>query len=207
MDSNYCDINVILDRSGSMSVVREGLIKEFNSWVKGQRDLPGKCTLTLTQFDSEGTDILYESKDIKEVPGLEFVPRGSTPLMDAIGKAVASTKERYDSLYSWQRPGKVMFVVITDGQENASHEFKKDQVKALVEQQKKAGWEFIFLGVGIDAFAEASQYGFNAGTTRSYTGGVRGMSMAMNSLNIGTQSYRTKGVVELDDQQDIDKQN
>src|SRR5580765_28629 len=126
-----CEVVVLLDRSGSMSSIKKEMEGGFDQFVKEQRAVPGICVLTLVQFDSQGIDTVHEAKPIADVPALDLAPRGLTPLLDAVGQTITKTKARWDA----KKFSKLLFLVITDGQENASREFKKDQIKKLVEDQ------------------------------------------------------------------------
>lgn len=127
------EIVVVLDRSGSMACIANDTTGGFNAFVKEQREAPGEAFLTLAQFDNQ-YDIVHKQVPIEEVPDLSFHPRGGTALLDAIGRTINETKTRLAS----QRPGAdaVVFVVITDGEENSSREFKKDQIKSMIEERE-----------------------------------------------------------------------
>ena len=146
----------LLDRSGSMESCWDDTIGGFNSFVTDQKALGGK--LTLVQFDHEYY-VAYENIDLKNVAPLTretFKPRGSTALLDAIGKAIKSTSEVST------------LIILTDGDENASREYTKAHVKDLIEQKTKEAWTVMYLGANQDAFAEAGSMGIHAGNTVSY---------------------------------------
>lgn len=160
----------VLDKSGSMYGKVEDVIGGFNTMLKEQQKLHPDTILTLVLFDTE-YKIVYKDMKIIEVPELTkeiYSSSGMTALIDALGKAIVETKKNSGK-------DNVLFIIDTDGLENSSAEYKKDDVKKLVEEQQKAGWQFIFTGAGIDAFSEASSYGisatltFNRGDTSSHT--------------------------------------
>lgn len=169
----HCEIVVVLDRSGSMASIASDMKGGFDSMVEEQRKGVGSCNLTLIQFDSEAIETVYTSKPIAEVPPLQFIPRSSTPLLDAFGKALADTQARVTD-----KNTKVIMVVITDGHENSSTEWTRDRIKTIVEERTKDGWLFQFLGANIDSFKEGMSLGIARGQTLDYgatTKGVRAM--------------------------------
>jgi len=182
------EIIVVLDRSSSMASVQDETIGGFNAFVKEQKDAPGKAFLTLAQFDTD-YEMIHNQLPIEDVPSLQFRPRGMTALFDAVGRTINDTKERLDS----QRPGAdaVVFVIITDGAENMSREFKREQIRALIADRKeKDEWKFVFIGANQDSFNEAGGIGIDASGVLNYksTGvGTRGM---YESLSRGMSSYR-----------------
>lgn len=149
---NCTDITIVLDRSGSMNSVREDVIGGINSFLKDQDDDHGPVTVTLTQFDTH-YQIDYSGVPIKDVPMLDtstYVPRGGTALYDAIGRTINGVGERLAKLPESERPSKVIFVVYTDGADNASREFKKSQIYDMIKhQQEKYNWQMLFLGADI----------------------------------------------------------
>jgi hypothetical protein len=154
------DITILLDRSGSMASVKSDVEGGFARLLEEQRRVPGECALSLVQFDSEGIEPVYTARPIGEAPALALHPRGMTPLLDAVGQTIVATGERLAGMPESERPGRVLFVIITDGLENASREYSKAQVKHLVERQRgRYSWQFLYLGANVDAFAEAGAMG------------------------------------------------
>lgn len=152
------DLLVILDRSGSMQDARDDHEGGLRSFVKDQCELEGDVRLTLVQFDSQDAcEIVFDRVPIREVPvaEIQLIPRGGTPLFDAVGRAVAHVKKF--------NPERVVAMIITDGEENSSREWTLPQVKKLVESCEKQNWQFLFLGANIDAFANASAMGVGVG--------------------------------------------
>ncbi len=151
VDKNLTEIVAILDRSGSMQNLRTDTIGGFNSFIAEQKKAEGKAVLTLVQFD-DLYQIDYEGKDINDVADLDettYVPRGSTALLDAVGRTINAVGSRLAKLPEDQRPGQVIFLVITDGQENTSREFQAEKVKEMVKHQTDTyQWSFIFMGGG-----------------------------------------------------------
>lgn len=175
------NITFLLDRSGSMHRIVEDVIGGVNTFLSEQAADEGKCTIKLVLFDSHGVDTLFDG-DIQDAPDLTletYVPRGGTPLLDAIGKTIAGVKAL---------PGRQLFVVYTDGEENQSREYTNVDIKRLVADKSAAGWDFIFLGADIDAYGVAGMLGFGAhqihNTNAHNVGGV------MTAMSASTSSYR-----------------
>lgn len=177
------EIIVLLDRSGSMAAIREDMEGGFDSFIQKQRELPGEFGVTLVQFDSEGIETLYESLPVQDVPNLQLDPRGTTPLLDAMGQTISRSIAR-------KVAGRVVFLVITDGQENASHEFTKQQIKTLVNQQTAASWTFSFLGANVDAFAEAGSLGILASASAPFVADSAGVASAFGMVSESVRQYR-----------------
>jgi hypothetical protein len=168
MRSDLTDITLVVDRSGSMEQVREDAEGGVNSFIAQQAKEPGEALLTLVQFDTE-YEFLHKGVPIAEVPRYQLVPRGMTALLDAVGRAINETGDRLARMDEQDRPGLVVFVVMTDGLENSSQEFLKSNVKEMIErQQEKYNWHFTFLGANQDAFAEASRMGMQAAGVANY---------------------------------------
>lgn len=190
--SSYVEIAVVLDRSGSMEVVRHDTMGGFNAFVKDQQmQTAGEVKLSLVQFDDK-YEINYDGKPIQDVPALTaetYVPRGMTALLDAVGRTINTVGERLAKMSENERPSVVIFVIITDGQENASKEFKLDQVKEMIKHQtEKYSWQFVFLGADQNAF-QAEQMGVAASNTYNYK----------SANTIGTYTNLSRGISNLRD--------
>lgn len=151
-------ISVILDRTGSMSSIREDTIGGFNSFLAQQQSATACTTLTLVQFDSQDPfEVVHQFAPIAQVPPLTpetYVPRSQTPLHDAIGRGIIDLGARLAALPAATRPERVVFVIVTDGHENASREFTGAQVRGMIETHRKAGWQFVFLSADETAIAD-----------------------------------------------------
>lgn len=190
--SDKCYISVVLDRSGSMSSCQDATIKGFNDFLKDQKEAPGEATLTLVQFDDQ-YEVVHNNLDIKEVPNLSsktFCPRGSTALLDAIGRTVNTSRQNIENMPEADRPSKVLFVIITDGAENASSEYDKDAVFKMVEDFKTKGWQFVFIGANQDAIKTAQSYGGATGSSLNYNASDAGTKAMYNTLSQSTRSFR-----------------
>lgn len=196
MRQDLTDISIVLDRSGSMETVRGDTIGGYNSFVEMQKAQPGEALLTLMQFDT-AFDLVHSGVRIADVPPLSyqtFVPRGATALLDAIGRTINETGTRLKSIAEAQRPGKVLFVIITDGQENASSEFNRAKINAMIEHQRSAyAWEFVFLGANQDAIQEGTAIGITATRSMTYAANTLGTASAFTSVSNLASSYRVGG--------------
>lgn len=185
-------ITILLDRSGSMESVKDETISGYNAFIKEQKEAGDNASLTLVQFDSQGIDTLQECTPIQAVPNLNtdtFQPRGMTPLLDALGRTIESAGKSLAAIPEASRPDKVVFVIITDGQENASHSFSKGRIKEMIEHQTNAyKWQFVYLGANQDAFTEAGDIGIAAAAAANYVGAATEDAFAVASANVG--SYR-----------------
>jgi uncharacterized protein YegL len=160
MDNSLTEIVFLLDRSGSMSGREDDTIGGFNGFVQKQADL-GRTRLTTVLFDDR-YEILYNGVPAEDIrlTGKEYFTRGSTALLDAVGKTINDVGRRLSDTAEEMRPGKVIFVITTDGLENSSREFTYRQVKEMIERQTKVySWEFIFMGANIDAVEEGGRLG------------------------------------------------
>lgn len=214
---NLTDIIVVLDRSGSMSSIKNDTIGGFNQFLKDQQDLPGEATLSLYQFDHE-YDVVFEGVKIKDVQPLNdktFVPRGNTRLLDSMARTIISTGERLDTLSEEEKPGKVMVVIITDGEENSSVEYHRhrdgrERIAEMVKHQEATyKWEFVYLGANQDAIAVGTSMGIKAGSSITYGATGVGTKAAFASLSKSTEKYRgVAGFAGADafDQDDRDAQ-
>jgi len=162
MKTGYTDLTIILDRSGSMSHIRKDTIGGINAFIEEQKKASGEATMTLIQFD-HAYEENYLRKPITEVVPLTdatYCPRGNTALLDAIGRTINILGTAYAAMDESSRPEKVVLVIQTDGEENASQEFSSSKIKEMIELQRDAyHWEFIFLGANQDAFAIAASMG------------------------------------------------
>jgi hypothetical protein len=193
---DYTHLAVILDRTGSMESIRDDTIGGFNAFLSEQKLQPNKATLTLVQFDSQDPyEIIHQVKTIQDVPELTketYVPRATTPLLDAIGRGINDLEKCLADMKENDRPSKVVFVVITDGQENASREFRRDQIlKMINEKEKKSGWQFVFLSADLDAINDAMDHGFQAKAAMAFDQTGAGVKNAWASVSQNIANYRS----------------
>lgn len=157
------DIVFVLDRSGSMSCVEDATIKGYNDFLKNHQQDEGKVFVTTVLFDDQ-YEILYERKEIDRVEYMDtktYYTRGCTALMDAVGKTITTISKKI------LKGDRVIFVIITDGMENASVEYHKETVKKLIKEH--SDWEFVFMGANIDSYAEASSIGIKNENIANFT--------------------------------------
>lgn len=196
------ELVIILDESGSMHRLKEDTIGGFNDLLDKQRKLKGDCNVTTVLFNTK-VHTLYEHKDINKVPYLsndEYRPGGCTALLDAIGQTITSMSEYVESLKDEKSP-KVIVAILTDGLENSSVEYDRVTVKSMIEDKKKEGWEFLFLGANIDAIKEAGSIGIqrdravnfeasSQGTRHSFNVVCKAFSMAREDKDIDISSKK-----------------
>lgn len=181
-DKNKRLIAVVLDRSGSMSSIRADMQGGFNSFMAAQRQEPGECLVSLYQFDDHYEQV-YEDLPAASVPPLVIEPRGSTALLDALHRAMSRVGQRLSEVPEAERPGAVIFMIITDGHENASREVSRANVRAFIERQHtQYQWQFVYLGADAGAFHEAASIGIRA--AGQYTASPKGV----NNMWVGTAS-------------------
>ena len=181
------DIIFLLDRSGSMYGSEKDTIGGFNSFIKSQKQKEVKAKVTTILFD-HGYEVLYKRKDLYDVEDLtenEYYVRGSTALLDAIGRTIITLDNEIDN--------DVLFVITTDGYENSSKEFTKDQIKNLINNHN---WEFIYLGADIDSYAEAANIGIRMERTANYKKTKEGINKMYESVSDVSFSLYSKGEVD-----------
>jgi uncharacterized protein YegL len=172
---------LLVDRSGSMESIRTDMEGGIKTLLKEQSAEAGTCLVTIAQFDTE-YDLLFNAVPVDELGDYRLVPRGATALLDAIGKTIGDVKERLASLPAKKQPD-VVFAVVTDGLENSSMEWTRDQVLSAVKDRVDAGWAFTFLGADQDAIQEGERLGLEAAGSLTYGKSRTGAAGAMRSLS------------------------
>ncbi|MBN1314783.1 MAG: VWA domain-containing protein [Anaerolineales bacterium] len=195
MKQDYTHITVILDRTGSMESIRDDTIGGFNTFLKTQQEEPGNATLTLVQFDSQDPyEVIHRFKPINQAPELTrqtYVPRATTPLLDALGRGINDLEQSLGELEPDAHPSKIIFVVVTDGQENASVEFRKDQIEKMIkEKTEKNDWQFVFLSADLAAIGDARAVGMRPDAMLLFKKSGSGSAAAWASLSKQTSDYR-----------------
>ena len=186
------DITFLLDRSGSMASKVTDVIGGWKAFVEKQKTEPGEAKVSLVQFDDQ-YETPFTAIPIENLsPIIVYSPRGWTALRDAIGRTINNVGERLRSLPASERPTKVVIIVMTDGEENASREFTQDQIKQMVKHQTdNYQWEFLFLGANIDSFAIGASYGVLGINTTNYSytkGGMRAMFSTVSNYTSATRA-------------------
>lgn len=171
MKKNLTELVMILDRSGSMGGLESDTIGGYNSMLKKQGETEGEVLVSTVLFDDR-SEVLFDRVPLEELPQMtdkEYYVRGCTALLDAVGGAIRHIGNVHKYAREEDRPEKTIFVITTDGLENASHEYSYERVKRMVERQKeKYGWEFLFLGANIDAIETAGKFGISADRAANY---------------------------------------
>lgn len=186
----HTDITVVLDRSGSMVNIKTESEMGFKDFIEEQRKVPGDAALSLYQFDDH-FDKVIDCKDIKDVDSVNIEPRGSTALFDAVGTAIIETDRRLSDLAV--PPDKVLFIVITDGFENASREFSREQIVQLLEKFNRK-WQFVYLGADQDALLTGQEMGFKQQDCLSYQSTGKSVDATYSVLSRATTRYRVEGL-------------
>ncbi len=199
MKKGLTELVFILDKSGSMSGLESDTIGGFNSMLAKQKEVDGECYVTTVFFDND-YELIHDRIDIKAISPItekEYQVGGSTALLDAIGRTVNKIDNAQKHTAEEYRAEKVMFVIITDGEENSSREYTSDKVKALIERQKeKYAWEFVFLGANIDAVETAVRYGISADRAMGYISDSKGTGLNFRVMAKAVTRFRESGTVD-----------
>jgi uncharacterized protein YegL len=202
-DKDYTHLCLIVDRSGSMYSIASDMDGAILALLEDQEALPGRLVVDMVTFDTE-VEMAYVSAEVKDIKAPIIRPRGGTALNDAVGKTVVRLGEKFAKMSEDERPGTVVMVVVTDGGENASRWFTKEQVKELVTRQTEVyKWTFIYLAANVDAFATGGDYGFAKGSTIAYAASSLGTKMSMGSASRGIRDAREGNTVEFSDEERI----
>lgn len=193
MKKNKTHITLILDESGSMHKILNSTIDGFNEFLLSQQKIPGECSMFFYKFNNKIKEEKYDNiKDIKKLSELNYSPDSTTALLDAIGKGIIETGKYLKDLNENERAEKVIFVIITDGQENSSVEFKIENINSMIDEQKnKWNWEFIFIGANQDAISTASKFGIGANNSLNYTANDIGTTVLYSTISRMSSDYRT----------------
>jgi len=168
MRNDLTDITMVIDRSGSMRSCRGDAEGGINHFIDEQKAAPGEANLTMVQFDSV-VEVVHSGKPIKDVPPYSLKPRNMTALLDAVGRAINETGKRLSDMAEADRPGFVVFLIVTDGAENSSKGFTLPQIQEMIKlQQDTYNWKFVFLGADAASFSQAGAMGICRGTSAQY---------------------------------------
>ncbi len=183
----------ILERSGSMSGLEMDTIGAFNSMLKKQRKEPGDAVVSTVLFDNQ-TEVVHDRIAIADVPNLterDYFVRGCTALLDAVGGAIHHIGNIHKYARKEDVPEKTLFIITTDGMENASHHYTYDKVSRMIKRQKERyGWEFLFLGANIDAAAEAKRFGIDESMAANYHCDQIGTALNYEAISEAITSVR-----------------
>ena len=186
MKKNLTEIVFILDRSGSMAGLEDDTIGGFNAMIEKQKRDPGEAYVSTVLFDNESM-VIHDRVDIQKIEPMtriEYYVRGCTALLDAVGKAIHHIGNVHKYARPEDRPEKTLFVITTDGMENASRQYSYDRVKMMIERNTdKYGWEFLFLGANIDAAKEAARFGIRADRAANYHADSEGTGVIYETVS------------------------
>lgn len=194
MKKGLCHLIWVVDRSGSMSNIASDMIGGYNEFIKKQKELPDECFVSFYQFDN-----IYETvfervnlKNVVELTDKTYSPRGNTALYDAIGKTINTYGKYLGDLNESERPERVLFVVITDGMNNASTEFDSTKIKDMIKHQTdKYNWDFVFLGSNIDAWEAGGSIGVSTSSTLQFANNAGSVKAAFLSMSDNATKYRS----------------
>ena len=198
MKKNLTELVFILDKSGSMAGLERDTIGGFNAMLDKQKAQAGECRITTVLFDHR-YELLHDRTDIRAVRPItarEYRVGGSTALLDALGKTIHKIATAQKNTSEPFRAKREMFVIITDGEENASREYAAKEVKEAIRRQKsRYGWEFIFLGANIDAVETAGRFGIDAGRAANYVPDSQGTALNFRAMSETVSAFRACGAV------------
>ena len=198
--NNTTELVFILDRSGSMGGLEQDTIGGFNSLIEKQKKEEGACYVTTVLFDHE-IETLHDRVALNDVPAMtdsDYTVRGCTALIDAIGMTVSHIENVHRYARPEDVPARTMFVITTDGMENASKEYSAAQVKKMIEQKKKDGWEFLFIGANIDAVGTAKGFGISADRAVNYHADSKGTGVLYNCVSRAVSCARARAPMKAD---------
>ncbi len=185
MKNNTTELVFILDRSGSMEGLEKDTIGGFNSMIEKQKKQEGECYVSTVLFD-DVSEVLHDRVKLDDVPRMterDYTVRGCTALIDAIGDAIRHIGNIHKYAREEDVPEHTMFVITTDGYENASYRYTSEQVKKMIKRQKeKHGWEFLFIGANIDAVETAKRYGIDENRAVNYNADEKGTKILYDSV-------------------------
>lgn len=202
MRQDYTHMTVILDRTGSMENIRDDTIGGFNSFLEKQKDQPGTATLTLVQFDTQDPyEVIHHFVPVTDVPELTreiYVPRAATPLLDTLGRGINDLEKRLAERKEEERPSIVMMVVITDGHENSSKEFKKDQIEKMIkEKTEQDDWQFVFLSADLAGIDDAMSLGMRREKVMKFDKRNKGSYKAWDKFSQQAVKLRSGEIKEI----------
>jgi hypothetical protein len=193
-------ITIVLDKSGSMGVVRQATVDGFNRFKHDQLEMGDGALVSLTLFDSEVNEVCsaVPLRELVDLSGTTYQPNGCTALYDAVGAAITRT----DALIATKAVDaqRVLFAIITDGEENASRHYERDAIFDMVREHERAGWSFVFLGANIDSYAASRSVGVaGASRSRDWVATPVEMERNMRVFSAATKRYRSASVVDAVD--------
>ena len=195
MKKNLTELVFILDRSGSMAGLEDDTIGGFNAMIVKQKGEPGEALVSTVLFDNV-SEVIHDRVDIQKIEPMtrkDYYVRGCTALLDAVGKSIHHIGNVHKYAREEDRPEKTVFVITTDGMENASREYSYDRVRRMIEHQKeKYGWEFLFLGANIDAAREAARFGISEDCAANYHADRQGTAVIYEAMGEAVCNVRAR---------------
>ena len=208
MKKNLTEIVFILDRSGSMAGLEDDTIGGFNAMIEKQKREPGEAYVSTVLFDNT-SEVIHDRADIQKIDPMtrkEYYVRGCTALLDAIGGAIHHIGNVHKYARPEDRPEKTLFIITTDGMENASRQYSYDRVKMMIERNTdKYGWEFLFLGANIDAAKEAARFGIREDRAANYHADRKGTAVIYDAMNAAVCSVRASKTMSADWKRQVDE--
>ena len=208
MKKNLTEIVFILDRSGSMAGLEDDTIGGFNAMLEKQKQEQGEAFVSTVLFDNV-SEVIHDRVDIQKIAPMtrkDYYVRGSTALLDAVGNAIHHIGNVHKYAREEDRPEKTVFVITTDGMENASRQYTYDRLKTVIERQKeKYGWEFLFLGANIDAAREAARFGIHADRAANYHADRKGTAVIYEAVSEAVGSVRASRPMSSEWKRSIDE--
>ena len=195
MKKNLSEIVFILDESGSMGIQIHDVIGGFNTFITQQKEVPGEAIFSLVTFSND-TRVIHDRIDLNKIPDLTtsaYVPGGSTALLDCIGNTINRIGSTLRETKEELRPENIIFVIMTDGEENASKEFNLSKISDMIKHQTdKYSWQFIYMGANQDSFSVAGNMSFSSNNINNYEFNSRGITKAYTTLSADVTNYRSK---------------
>ncbi len=208
MKKNLTELVFILDRSGSMSGLERDTIGGFNAMIEKQKKQDGECIVSTVLFDDESR-VIHDRVSLDEIRPMtedDYFVGGCTALIDAIGGAIHHIGNVHKYARQEDVPENTIFIITTDGQENASHRYSSDKVKQMIERQKdKYGWEFLFIGANIDAVETAKRYGIDRNRAVNYNADSKSTSVVYETVSNAVCNVRASKCMAENWSEDIDK--
>ncbi len=200
MNEKATELVMIIDQSGSMSGLESDTIGGFNSMIRKQKKEEGEVYVSTVLFDTD-TKVLHDRVplcEVKEMTGSDYMPAGCTALYDAIGGAIRHISRVHRYIRKEDVPAKTLFVITTDGMENASRNYSQRQIRQMIEEKKKDGWEFLFVAADIDAYSAAGDCGIAADRAANYRHDSGGTDVLYESISRTVSNFRMNSCISED---------
>jgi uncharacterized protein YegL len=193
------EIICVIDKSGSMYDIKNDAIEGFNTFLAEQKKQPGEATMTIVLFDTQYSFLVNGKsiQDVQELNSITYSPGGFTALLDAVGRAIDEVGQRLSNMPEEERPEKVIMAILTDGEENSSKEYSRQQVFDKIKHQKEIyKWEFIFLAAGQNAIQSAASIGINSNRAMNFVADADGIGHTYSVMGQSISSYRNSGNID-----------